>query len=46
VKLFPGDIYEPLFVRGVRGPQPWSSIMPKVGVAPTEENLKLGLKRK
>ena len=39
VKLFPGDIYGPQFVKGVKGPQPWTSIMPTGGVAPTEENL-------
>lgn len=40
VKLFPGGIYGPNFVKGVKGPQPWTSIMPTGGVAPTEENLK------
>lgn len=40
VKLFPGDIYGPDFVKGIRGPQPWTSIMPTGGVSPTEENLK------
>ena len=39
VKLFPGDIYGPQFVKGAKGPQPWTSIMPTGGVAPTEENL-------
>ena len=40
VKLFPGDLYEPKFVRGIKGSQPWTSIMPTGGVSPTEENLK------
>jgi len=40
VKLFPGDIYEPQFVRGIKGPQPWTSIMPTGGVSPDEDNLK------
>ncbi len=40
VKLFPGDIYGPKFVKGIKGPQPWTSIMPTGGVAPNEENLK------
>ncbi|GAA0740784.1 MULTISPECIES: bifunctional 4-hydroxy-2-oxoglutarate aldolase/2-dehydro-3-deoxy-phosphogluconate aldolase [Flavobacteriaceae] len=40
VKLFPGDVYGPKFVKGIKGPQPWTSIMPTGGVAPTEENLK------
>lgn len=39
VKLFPGDIYGPQFVKGIKGPQPWTSIMPTGGVSPTEENL-------
>ena len=40
VKLFPGDIYGPQFVKSIKGPQPWTSIMPTGGVSPTEENLK------
>ena len=40
VKLFPGDIYGPQFVKGIKGPQPWTSIMPTGGVSPTQENLK------
>ena len=28
------------FVKGVKGPLPWASIMPTGGVSPTEENLK------
>jgi 2-dehydro-3-deoxyphosphogluconate aldolase/(4S)-4-hydroxy-2-oxoglutarate aldolase len=40
VKLFPGDIYGPNFVKGIKGPQPWTSIMPTGGVSPNEENLK------
>ena len=39
VKLFPGSVYGPGFIKAVRGPQPWTSIMPTGGVAPTEENL-------
>ncbi len=40
VKLFPGDIYGPQFVKGIKGPQPWTSIMPTGGVSPTEDNLR------
>jgi 2-dehydro-3-deoxyphosphogluconate aldolase/(4S)-4-hydroxy-2-oxoglutarate aldolase len=40
VKLFPGDIYGPKFVKGIKGPQPWTSIMPTGGVSPEEENLR------
>lgn len=40
VKLFPGDVYGPQFVKGVLAPQPWTSIMPTGGVTPTHESLK------
>ena len=40
VKLFPGGIYGPGFVKAIKGPQPWTSIMPTGGVSPTKENLK------
>jgi len=39
VKLFPGGIYGPGFVKGIKGPQPWTKIMPTGGVTPTVENL-------
>lgn len=40
VKLFPGGTYGPGFVKAIKGPQPWTSVMPTGGVSPTEENLK------
>lgn len=40
VKLFPGSVYGPAFVKSVKAPQPWTKIMPTGGVSPTEENLK------
>jgi len=40
VKLFPGDIYGPGFVKAIKGPQPWTSIMPTGGVSTEESNLK------
>jgi 2-dehydro-3-deoxyphosphogluconate aldolase/(4S)-4-hydroxy-2-oxoglutarate aldolase len=40
VKLFPGEIYGPKFVKAVKGPCPWTSIMPTGGVSPKEENLR------
>jgi 2-dehydro-3-deoxyphosphogluconate aldolase/(4S)-4-hydroxy-2-oxoglutarate aldolase len=40
VKLFPGDVYGPKFVKAIRGPQPWTSIMPTGGVSTEKENLK------
>jgi 2-dehydro-3-deoxyphosphogluconate aldolase/(4S)-4-hydroxy-2-oxoglutarate aldolase len=39
VKLFPGGIYGPDFIKAIKGPQPWTSIMPTGGVSPTKENL-------
>ncbi len=39
VKLFPGGIYGPSFVKAIKGPQPWTSIMPTGGVSPTKDNL-------
>ncbi len=39
VKLFPGSVYGPNFVKSVKAPQPWTKIMPTGGVSPTEENL-------
>ena len=40
VKLFPGNIYGPEFVKAVKGPQPWTHIMPTGGVTSEETNLK------
>ncbi|RDK87065.1 bifunctional 4-hydroxy-2-oxoglutarate aldolase/2-dehydro-3-deoxy-phosphogluconate aldolase [Marinirhabdus gelatinilytica] len=39
VKLFPGSIYGPEFVKAIKGPCQWTSIMPTGGVSPTRENL-------
>lgn len=39
VKLFPGGIYGPDFVKAIKGPCQWTSIMPTGGVSPTLENL-------
>jgi len=40
IKLFPGGTYGPGFVKAIKGPQPWTSIMPTGGVSPTAENLR------
>ena len=40
VKLFPGSTYGPEFVMAIKGPQPWTSIMPTGGVSTDEDNLK------
>jgi 2-dehydro-3-deoxyphosphogluconate aldolase / (4S)-4-hydroxy-2-oxoglutarate aldolase len=40
VKIFPGSqVGGPKFVSSVRGPMPWTQIMPTGGVEPTEANL-------
>ena len=40
IKLFPGSTYGPGFVKAVKGPQPWTSIMPTGGVSTDKANLK------
>jgi 2-dehydro-3-deoxyphosphogluconate aldolase/(4S)-4-hydroxy-2-oxoglutarate aldolase len=41
VKIFPAPcVGGPEFIKAVRGPQPWTNIMPTGGVDPTEESLK------
>ena len=41
VKIFPGaSVGGPDFVKAVKGPCPWTSIMPTGGVEPDEENLR------
>ncbi len=41
VKMFPGlSVGGPEFIKAVKGPCPWTSIMPTGGVEPTVENLR------
>jgi len=41
VKIFPGsEVGGPGFVKSIRGPMPWTYLMPTGGVAPTEESLR------
>ena len=40
IKLFPGSTYGPSFVNAIKGPQPWTSIMPTGGVSTKEDNLR------
>ncbi|KAA2218999.1 bifunctional 4-hydroxy-2-oxoglutarate aldolase/2-dehydro-3-deoxy-phosphogluconate aldolase [Maribacter flavus] len=40
IKLFPGSTYGPEFVKAIKGPQPWTSVMPTGGVSTDEANLK------
>ena len=39
IKLFPGNIYGPDFIKSVKAPQPWTSIMPTGGVSIEKSNL-------
>jgi 2-dehydro-3-deoxyphosphogluconate aldolase/(4S)-4-hydroxy-2-oxoglutarate aldolase len=41
VKIYPGSqVGGPKFISAVKGPMPWSNMMPTGGVEPTEENLR------
>jgi 2-dehydro-3-deoxyphosphogluconate aldolase/(4S)-4-hydroxy-2-oxoglutarate aldolase len=41
VKIFPGaQVGGPSFIKAIKGPMPWSNIMPTGGVEPSESNLK------
>lgn len=40
VKLFPGSTYGPGFVKAIKGPCPWTDIMPTGGVSTEESNLR------
>jgi len=40
IKLFPGSTYGPGFVKAIKGPQPWTSVMPTGGVSTEETNLR------
>ena len=39
IKLFPGANFGPNFVKAIKGPQPWTSVMPTGGVTLEESNL-------
>ena len=39
IKLFPGNVYGQDFIKSVKAPQPWSSIMPTGGVSIEKSNL-------
>ncbi|TAE51658.1 MAG: bifunctional 4-hydroxy-2-oxoglutarate aldolase/2-dehydro-3-deoxy-phosphogluconate aldolase [Bacteroidetes bacterium] len=40
IKLFPGEILGPAFVKATLGPMPWTRLMPTGGVEPEAESLK------
>lgn len=39
VKLFPGDVYGPGMIKAIKGPQPWTKVMPTGGVTTERSNL-------
>lgn len=39
IKVFPGDVLGPSFVKGLLAPMPWTRLMVTGGVEPTAENL-------
>ena len=43
-KVFPGDVLGPAFVKGLRGPMPWSKLMVTGGVKPERSNLEAWFK--
>lgn len=41
VKIFPGEsVGGPAFIKAVRGPRPWTRVMPTGGVTPEDDNLR------
>jgi 2-dehydro-3-deoxyphosphogluconate aldolase/(4S)-4-hydroxy-2-oxoglutarate aldolase len=44
IKIFPGSVLGPEFIKAVKGPMPWLKLMPTGGVEPTKENLRAWLK--
>lgn len=40
IKLFPGSVYGPGFVKAIKGPSPWTKIMPTGGVSTDPENIR------
>jgi 2-dehydro-3-deoxyphosphogluconate aldolase / (4S)-4-hydroxy-2-oxoglutarate aldolase len=39
VKAFPGSVLGPEFIKGIKGPMPWTKVMVTGGVEPTEESI-------
>lgn len=40
VKLFPGNLVSPEYVKAIKAPMPWTRIMPTGGVDPTEDSIR------
>lgn len=39
VKIFPGEMFKPTFIKALKAPMPWTSVMVTGGVSPTKESL-------
>ncbi len=38
-KIFPGDLLKPSFIKAIRGPSPWTTVLVTGGVEPTKESI-------
>ncbi|SFE57993.1 bifunctional 4-hydroxy-2-oxoglutarate aldolase/2-dehydro-3-deoxy-phosphogluconate aldolase [Thermoflexibacter ruber] len=39
VKVFPGEVFKPSFVKALKAPMPWTNVMVTGGVSPTQESI-------
>ncbi len=39
VKIFPGEMFKPTFIKALKAPMPWTSVMVTGGVSPTKESI-------
>jgi 2-dehydro-3-deoxyphosphogluconate aldolase/(4S)-4-hydroxy-2-oxoglutarate aldolase len=39
VKVFPGEVFKPSFIKALKAPMPWTSTMVTGGVSPTQESI-------
>ncbi|MBW2149013.1 MAG: bifunctional 4-hydroxy-2-oxoglutarate aldolase/2-dehydro-3-deoxy-phosphogluconate aldolase [Deltaproteobacteria bacterium] len=43
-KIFPGDLLKPSFVKAIKGPSPWTTVLVTGGVEPTKESITAWIK--
>jgi 2-dehydro-3-deoxyphosphogluconate aldolase/(4S)-4-hydroxy-2-oxoglutarate aldolase len=39
IKIFPGEMFKPTFIKALKAPMPWTSVMVTGGVSPTKESI-------
>jgi len=39
VKVFPGEVFKPAFIKALKAPMPWTNVMVTGGVSPTKESI-------